>query len=67
VPIGGWRSYSASLIAYNDLHSLDSRAALLKHPDAEAALAAIKQDLAGHAEGLLHDDAAMLLLRYRRR
>jgi serine phosphatase RsbU (regulator of sigma subunit) len=46
-------------------YPLDSRAVLLKDPDAEAALAAIKQDLVAHSEGPPHDDAAMLLLRYR--
>ena len=38
---------------------------LLKDPDPEAALEALRRDLILHTEGPLHDDAAMLLLRHR--
>ncbi|MEU9115786.1 PP2C family protein-serine/threonine phosphatase [Streptomyces sp. NPDC048483] len=46
-------------------YPLDARAALLKDPDPEAALRAVREDLVEHVEGPLHDDAAMLLVRYR--
>lgn len=46
-------------------YPLDQRAFLLKDPDPEVALDAIRRDLAEHIEGPGHDDAAMLLLRYR--
>ncbi|WP_151483949.1 PP2C family protein-serine/threonine phosphatase [Streptomyces albicerus] len=46
-------------------YPLGERAYLLKEPDPEAALAALRKDLAQYVEGPLHDDAAMLLLRYR--
>ncbi|MEV7466841.1 PP2C family protein-serine/threonine phosphatase [Streptomyces kronopolitis] len=46
-------------------YPLDERAALLKDPDPEAALRAVREDLVEHAEGPLHDDAAMLLVRHR--
>ncbi|MEU5543714.1 PP2C family protein-serine/threonine phosphatase [Streptomyces sioyaensis] len=46
-------------------YPLDERAALLKDPDPEAALRSVREDLVDHAEGPLHDDAAMLLVRHR--
>lgn len=46
-------------------YPLDERAHLLKDPDPEAALQAVREDVVDHAEGPLHDDAAMLLVRYR--
>ncbi|NLU69644.1 PP2C family protein-serine/threonine phosphatase [Streptomyces sp. HNM0574] len=46
-------------------YPLDERGDLLKDPDPDAALTAVRQDLKEHAGGPLHDDAAMLLLRYR--
>jgi serine phosphatase RsbU (regulator of sigma subunit) len=46
-------------------YPLDERAALLKDPDPEAALRSVREDLVEHVEGPLHDDAAMLLVRYR--
>nr|WP_260635239.1 PP2C family protein-serine/threonine phosphatase [Streptomyces angustmyceticus] len=46
-------------------YPLDERAALLKDPDPETALRAVREDLVEHVEGPLHDDAAMLLVRYR--
>ncbi|WP_149831303.1 PP2C family protein-serine/threonine phosphatase [Streptomyces tailanensis] len=45
-------------------YPLAERAALLKDPDAHGALDALRRDVAGHAAGPPHDDAAMLLLRY---
>jgi serine phosphatase RsbU (regulator of sigma subunit) len=48
-------------------YPLDERARFLKDPDPDAALTAIRQDLMAHVEAPLHDDAAMLLLRYRGR
>ncbi|ARP71065.1 serine/threonine-protein phosphatase [Streptomyces pluripotens] len=47
-------------------YPLGDRAHLLKDPDAEHALGALREDLVRHAAGPLHDDAAMLLLRYHR-
>lgn len=44
---------------------LEERAGLLENPEAEAALEALREDVVRHANGPLHDDAAMLLLRYR--
>lgn len=46
-------------------YPLDERGALLKDTDPESALAAIRRDLADHVGAPPHDDAAMLLLRYR--
>ena len=46
-------------------YPLGARTLLLKDPDPEAALEALRRDLILHTEGPLHDDAAMLLLRYR--
>ncbi|MEV0209316.1 PP2C family protein-serine/threonine phosphatase [Streptomyces sp. NPDC050788] len=46
-------------------YPLGDRADLLKDPDAERALEALREDLVRHSAGPLHDDAAMLLLRYR--
>ncbi|MFJ9852707.1 PP2C family protein-serine/threonine phosphatase [Streptomyces sp. NPDC101150] len=48
-------------------YPLDERAALLKDPDPDGALRAVREDLVEHVEGPLHDDAAMLLVRYRER
>ncbi|WP_079249548.1 PP2C family protein-serine/threonine phosphatase [Streptomyces sp. IMTB 2501] len=45
-------------------YPLGDRAGLLKEPDAERALEALREDLVRHVAGPLHDDAAMLLLRY---
>ncbi|MEZ3179541.1 serine/threonine-protein phosphatase [Streptomyces pimonensis] len=45
-------------------YPLAERAHLLKDPDAGRALEAVREDLLRHADGPLHDDAAMLLLRY---
>ncbi|WP_399096690.1 PP2C family protein-serine/threonine phosphatase [Streptomyces sp. BBFR2] len=47
-------------------YPLDERAVLLKDDDPEAALCAVREDVVAHAEGPLHDDAAMLLVRYRK-
>ncbi|MEV5278099.1 PP2C family protein-serine/threonine phosphatase [Streptomyces sp. NPDC051994] len=46
-------------------YPLGARTPLLKDPDPEAALEALRRDLMQHTEGPLHDDAAMLLLRHR--
>ncbi|WP_129311197.1 PP2C family protein-serine/threonine phosphatase [Streptomyces sp. L2] len=46
-------------------YPLGDRSRLLDEPDADAALSALREDLMRHAEGPLHDDAAMLLVRYR--
>ncbi|MFF8841852.1 PP2C family protein-serine/threonine phosphatase [Streptomyces sp. NPDC015127] len=51
----------------NRFYPLDERAGLLEDPDPESALQALREDLVQHAEGPLHDDAAMLLLRYQGR
>lgn len=51
----------------NRFYPLDERGDLLKDPDPDAALAAIRMDLAEHVGAPPHDDAAMLLLRYRDR
>ncbi|MFE3323945.1 PP2C family protein-serine/threonine phosphatase [Streptomyces sp. NPDC059176] len=45
-------------------YPLGERTALLTDPDPECALRALRGDLVRHVEGPLHDDAAMLLLRY---
>ncbi len=45
-------------------YPLGDRAELLKEPDAHRALEALRADLVRHAAGPLHDDAAILLLRY---
>ncbi|WP_261720170.1 PP2C family protein-serine/threonine phosphatase [Streptomyces sp. FZ201] len=45
-------------------YPVGERAPLLKDPDADRALEALRADLARHAGGPPHDDAAMLLLRY---
>lgn len=50
-----------------DFYPLADRAFLLKDPDPEEALNAVRADLVQHVEGPLHDDAAMLLLRYQAR
>lgn len=46
-------------------YPLAERAHLLKHPDSDDALEALRQDIVDHCAGPLGDDAAMLLLRYR--
>lgn len=51
--------------ALGRFYPLDERAALLKDPDPETALRSVREDLVEHVEGPLHDDAAMLLVRYR--
>lgn len=51
----------------NRFYPLDERGELLKDPDPDAALAAVRLDLADHIKAPPHDDAAMLLLRYRDR
>lgn len=45
-------------------YPLEEHSFLLRDPDAEAALNAVRGELVQHVEGPLHDDAAMLLLRY---
>ncbi|BDH07256.1 PP2C family protein-serine/threonine phosphatase [Streptomyces seoulensis] len=45
-------------------YPLGDRAYLLKEPDADRALETLREDVVRHAAGPLHDDAAMLLLRY---
>ncbi|MEU9207752.1 PP2C family protein-serine/threonine phosphatase [Streptomyces sp. NPDC048415] len=45
-------------------YPLAERAHLLKDGDAHLALEALREDVVQHAAGPLHDDAAMLLLRY---
>ncbi|MCQ9178604.1 serine/threonine-protein phosphatase [Streptomyces sp. IBSBF 2953] len=45
-------------------YPLADRAYLLKEPDAQLALEALREDLMRHAAGPPHDDAAMLLLRF---
>lgn len=51
----------------NSFYPLGERAVLLKDPDPEGALQTLRGDLVQHVEGPLHDDAAMLLLRYHER
>ncbi|MEU8641878.1 PP2C family protein-serine/threonine phosphatase [Streptomyces sp. NPDC048674] len=51
--------------AANVFYPLGERAHLLKDPDARGALDALREDLMRHTDGPPHDDAAMLLLRYR--
>ncbi|GGX76913.1 PP2C family protein-serine/threonine phosphatase [Streptomyces anandii] len=51
--------------ARGDFYPLPDRAVLLKEPDARQALEGLRDDLIRYAEGPLHDDAAMLLVRYR--
>ncbi|GAA3789663.1 PP2C family protein-serine/threonine phosphatase [Sphaerisporangium flaviroseum] len=46
-------------------YPLTDRAFLLKDDDPEAALEALRLDLVAHVDAPLHDDAAMLLLRFR--
>ncbi|MEU9888483.1 PP2C family protein-serine/threonine phosphatase [Sphaerisporangium sp. NPDC051011] len=46
-------------------YPLADRAFLLKDDDPEAALEALRLDLVHHVDAPLHDDAAMLLLRFR--
>jgi serine phosphatase RsbU (regulator of sigma subunit) len=49
----------------NRFYPLDERGDLFNDPDPDAALAAVRHDLADHVGAPPHDDAAMLLLRYR--
>ncbi|AXK37490.1 serine/threonine-protein phosphatase [Streptomyces armeniacus] len=49
----------------NRFYPLAERAAMLKDPDPQHALDAMRRDLVAHVERPLRDDAAMLLLRYR--
>ncbi|MEU7152005.1 PP2C family protein-serine/threonine phosphatase [Streptomyces sp. NPDC045456] len=51
--------------AYGHFYPLEQRAGLLKEADPQTAVEALRQDLVAHAQGPLHDDAAMLLMRYR--
>jgi serine phosphatase RsbU (regulator of sigma subunit) len=51
--------------ADNRFYPLAERTHLLKEHHAETALETVRQDLLQHVNGPLHDDAAMLLLRYR--
>jgi serine phosphatase RsbU (regulator of sigma subunit) len=46
-------------------YPLAERVGLLRHPDPEQALEAVRRDLEAYVSGRLTDDAAMLLLRYR--
>ncbi|MFR9756794.1 PP2C family protein-serine/threonine phosphatase [Streptomyces sp. TR06-5] len=46
-------------------YPLSERMPLLKDPDPQTALDAVRQDLVAHVEHPLQDDAAMLLLRHR--
>lgn len=48
-------------------YPLRERAGLLCTAEAEEGLEALREDVVNHADGPLHDDAAMLLLRHRRR
>ncbi|WP_225850606.1 PP2C family protein-serine/threonine phosphatase [Streptomyces sp. HPF1205] len=48
-----------------DFYPLGPRAELLRDPDPQRALETLRTDLIRHTQGPLHDDAAMLLLRYR--
>lgn len=50
---------------YGRFYPLAERAFLLKDDDPEAALEALRLDLVAHVDAPLHDDAAMLLLRFR--
>lgn len=49
----------------NRFYPLAERASLLKDPDPQSALDAMRRDLLAHVERPLRDDAAMLLLRHR--
>ncbi len=51
--------------AEDRFYPLEQRAPLLRAPDPEAAVEALRQDLVAHTQGPPHDDAAMLLVRYR--
>jgi serine phosphatase RsbU (regulator of sigma subunit) len=48
-----------------EFYPLAERVGLLRHPDPEQALEAVRRDLEAYVCGPLTDDAAMLLLRYR--
>ncbi len=50
---------------FNRFYPIDERGDLFKDPDPDAALASVRHDLADHVGAPPHDDAAMLLLRYR--
>jgi len=43
-------------------YPLEERAGLLRHPDPQQALAALRRDVVAHTRGPLGDDAAMMLL-----
>lgn len=51
--------------AQGRFYPLDERVALLKEADAQGAVEALQRDLMAHTDGPSHDDAAMLLIRYR--
>ncbi|MGH6657561.1 MAG: PP2C family protein-serine/threonine phosphatase [Actinocrinis sp.] len=51
--------------AHGRFYPLAERALLLKEPDPDDALEALRRDVVAHCSGPLRDDAAMLLLRYR--
>ncbi|MFF0570325.1 PP2C family protein-serine/threonine phosphatase [Streptomyces sp. NPDC004041] len=53
--------------AHGDFYPLGERAGLLRTSDAGEGLEALRADVVRHANGPLHDDAAMVLLRHRRR
>ncbi|MFJ3600881.1 MULTISPECIES: PP2C family protein-serine/threonine phosphatase [unclassified Streptomyces] len=53
--------------ADGDFYPLGERAGLLRTSDAGEGLEALRADVVRHANGPLHDDAAMVLLRHRRR
>ncbi|MFC1407530.1 MULTISPECIES: PP2C family protein-serine/threonine phosphatase [Streptacidiphilus] len=50
---------------HREFYPLAQRAHLLDQPDPERALETLRRDLVAYTHGPLHDDAAMLLLRYR--
>ena len=50
--------------ADGSFYPLGDRAALLRTADAQNALDLLREDVAQHSDGLQHDDAALLLLRY---
>lgn len=50
---------------FGEFYPLGERTVTLKDPDLDVALETLHQDLLDHIQGPVHDDAAMLLLRYR--
>ncbi|MBV2353352.1 serine/threonine-protein phosphatase [Streptomyces sp. J2-1] len=52
--------------ASGSFYPLGAQAPLLREADADRALEGLRADLVRHAAGPVHDDAAMLLLRYHR-